>query len=276
MRLDAHQHFWNYDKNRHGWISDDMNVIRRNFSPGDLIPLLDEAKIEGCVAVQADETLRETEYLLDLAAQYPQLKAVVGWADLAGDRLDETLDRFSDQAKLKGYREVLQSKDPEYMLRKDFIRGMKKLGKRGYTYDILIFPTHFEAALKLVKACPGQRFVIDHLAKPYIQQGEWKEWKKKMLLLAEHEMVCCKLSGLITEADWKNWKPEDLRPFLDIALELFRPDRLMYGSDWPVCLVAGQYEQVVEVIEQFTASLTTGEAEAIMGNTAADFYSITS
>lgn len=274
MRLDAHQHFWKYDKKKHSWITDEMKVIRRDFPPGDLFPLLAEAKIDGSIAVQADETLRETEYLLDLADQNQWIKAVVGWADLGSDQLEDVLDQFSSQKKLKGFREVLQSKDPEYMLRKEFIRGIHKLGKRGYTYDILIFPEHLDASLKLVSKCPDQLFVIDHLAKPKIKEGEWKDWKKKIALLAERELVHCKLSGMVTEADLKKWKPEDLQPFLEIALELFGPKRLMYGSDWPVCLVAGEYEQVFEVVDRFTDSLSTGEKARVMGETAAEFYGI--
>lgn len=274
MRLDAHQHFWKYDKVTHSWITDEMKVIRRDFPPGDLFPLLEEAKIAGTIAVQADETLRETEYLLDLADQNNWIKGVVGWADLGGDQLEDILDQFSSQKKLKGFREVLQSKDPEYMLRKEFIRGIHKLGKRGYTYDILIFPKHLDASLQLVDKCPDQLFVIDHLGKPNIKDGDWKDWKKKMAFLAERELVHCKISGMVTEADLKNWKREDLQPFLEIALELFGPKRLMYGSDWPVCLVAGEYEQVFEVVDRFTDSLSAGEKARIMGETAKEFYGI--
>ena len=274
MRLDAHQHFWKYDKVTHSWITDEMKVIRRDFPPGDLFPLLEEAKIAGTIAVQADETLRETEYLLDLADQNNWIKGVVGWADLGGDQLEDILDQFSSQKKLKGFREVLQSKDPEYMLRKEFIRGIHKLGKRGYTYDILIFPKHLDASLQLVDKCPDQLFVIDHLGKPNIKDGDWKDWKKKMAFLAERELVHCKLSGMVTEADLKKWKPQDLQPFLEIALELFGPKRLMFGSDWPVCLVAGEYEQVFEVVDRFTDSLSAGEKARIMGETAKEFYGI--
>jgi L-fuconolactonase len=274
MRLDAHQHFWKYDKVTHSWITDEMKVIRRDFPAGDLFPLLEEAKIDGTIAVQADETLRETEYLLDLADQNNWIKAVVGWADLGSDQLEDILDQLSAQKKLRGFREVLQSKDPEYMLRKEFIRGIRKLGKRGYTYDILIFPEHLDASLQLVDKCSDQLFVIDHLAKPKIKEGEWKEWKKKMVLLAERELVHCKLSGMVTEADLKNWKPEDLQPYLEIAMELFGPKRLMFGSDWPVCLVAGEYEQVFEVVDRFTDSLSAGEKARVMGETAKEFYGI--
>lgn len=274
MRLDSHQHFWEYDPKRQDWITPDMSRIRRDFLPGDLRPLLEDAKIDGCIAVQAEESLRETDFLLDLANQHEWISGVVGWADLKSDQLDEVLDQYSDARKLVGFREVLQSKDPRYMLQDEFIRGVQKVGKRDYTYDILIFPHHLAATLELVKKCPDQRFVIDHLAKPFIKDGKWKEWKKALSLIAERELVHCKLSGMITEADWKKWAPDQLLPYLEIALELFGPDRLMYGSDWPVCLVAGEYEQYWEVIEQFTAALSPSEKSRIMGETAAKFYKI--
>ena len=274
MRLDSHQHFWEYDPKRQDWITPEMNRIRRNFLPGDLRPLLQDAKIDGCIAVQADESLRETDFLLDLADQNEWIRGVVGWADLKSDQLDEVLDQYSDVKKLVGFREVLQAKDPEYMLQAEFVRGVKKIGSRGYPYDILIFPNHLDATLRLVKKCPDQRFVIDHLAKPYIKDGEWKEWKKALSPIAERELMHCKLSGMTTEADWKTWTPDQLFPYLEIALELFGPDRLMYGSDWPVCLVAGEYEQYWEVIEQFTDALSLSEKAKIMGETAVEFYKI--
>lgn len=274
MKIDAHQHFWQYDREKHAWIDEEMKVIRKNFPPNDLFPLLQEAQIDGTVAVQADETWRETEYLLDLASQYPWIKAVVGWVDLANPKLADYLDIASESPKLKGFREVLQSKNPDHMLRPEFIKGIHQLGKRGYTYDILIFPTHLDASLKLVSKCPDQPFVLDHLAKPNIKSGEWKEWRKKLALLAERELVYCKLSGMITEADLKKWTYEDILPFMEIALELFGPKRLMYGSDWPVCLVAGEYERVWEAINRFSNSLSAGEKQKILGETAEDFYRI--
>lgn len=274
MRIDSHQHFWNYDPKKHEWINAEMSRIRRNFTPGDLYPLLQEANMDGCIAVQADESLRETDFLLDLSSQHDWILGVVGWADLGKEDLDQLLDHYASQKKLVGFREVLQSKDPRYMLREEFIRGMHKLKKRELAYDLLVFPQHLDAALELVKKCPEQRMVIDHLAKPLIKDGEWKEWKKKMALLAERELIYCKLSGMVTEADWKKWKSEDLLPYLEIALELFGPERLMYGSDWPVCLVAGEYEEVYRVIDDFTSQLSLSEKEQILGETAAEFYGI--
>ena len=274
MKIDAHQHFWKYNPTKHDWINEDMKVIRKNFLPDDLIPILKEFEIDGCVAVQADESFYETAFLIDLADEYPEIKAVVGWADLASDALDKDLDQFAKHPKLKGYREVLQSKPVEYMLRKDFIRGIEKIGKRGYTYDILIFHTQLEAALQFVKKAPEQPFVIDHIAKPNIKLGIWRDWKKEMAPLAEREYIYCKLSGMVTEADWKKWTAKDFQVYLEVALELFGPNRLMFGSDWPVCKVAAEYEQVLELVEKFTDRLSKSEKEAIMGNTAIEFYGI--
>ncbi|AMQ57366.1 amidohydrolase family protein [Algoriphagus sanaruensis] len=274
MKLDAHQHFWHYDPKRQEWITPEMGRIRRNFVPADLYPLLQEVQIDGCIAVQAEESLRETDFLLDLAQEHEWIMGVVGWADLGQDNLDEVLDQYSNQEKLVGFREVLQAKDPRYMLRDEFVRGMQKLKERGYTYDLLLFPHHLEAALELVKKCPEQRMVIDHLAKPLIKDGEWRDWKKKISLLAEREMIYCKISGMVTEADWKKWTSDDLTPYMEIALELFGPERLMFGSDWPVCLVAGEYEQVYKVVDDFISPLSPSEKANLMGDSAVQFYGI--
>jgi len=274
MKIDSHQHFWEYDPKRHEWIDESMKRIRRNFLPADLKPLLDDAGIDGCVAVQADESLRETDFLLDLADQNPWIKGVVGWADLGANNLNETLDNYSSKTSLKGFREILQGRDPEYMLREEFIRGIQTIGKAGYTYDILVFPHHLKATLELVKKCPEQAMVIDHLAKPYIKKGEWKEWKKEMSPIAERENILCKISGMVTEADWAKWTPETLLPYMEIALELFGPERCMFGSDWPVCLVAGEFEQVFSTVVDFTSSLSNSEQKLILGETATQFYNL--
>ncbi|MDF2157066.1 amidohydrolase family protein [Algoriphagus sp. CAU 1675] len=274
MKIDAHQHFWQFDPVRDSWITEDMGRIRRNFLPEDLYPLLKSSGIEACIAVQADTSLRETDFLLDLAGQYSWISGVVGWVDLSSLNLDQTLEVYSGNSKLLGFREILQSKDPQFMLREKFIQGIQAIGKKGYTYDILVYPHHLSASLELVKKCPNQKFVIDHLAKPYIKDKEWKEWKKAMQPIAERELVYCKVSGMVTEADWKNWTEDDLAPYLEIALELFGPDRLMYGSDWPVCLLAGEYGQVYEVIQNWTSRLSKSERDRILGETAAEFYHI--
>lgn len=274
MRIDAHQHFWKYDPERFEWITDDMAKLRRDFLPEDLYPILQTSLIDGCIAVQAEEHLRETEFLLELSDSHPWILGVVGWVELAQDNLDELLDAWSSNSKLLGFREILQSKDPEYMLRKDFIRGIRKIGQRGHTYDLLTFPHQLSAALQLVDSCPNQGFVIDHLSKPDIKTGDWKVWKKSLQPFGERELVCAKVSGLVTEADWKKWNPSDLFPYLEIALEIFGPKRLLFGSDWPVCLAAGDYQEVIGVIESFADQLSGDEKDALFGENAQKFYKI--
>ena len=274
MRIDSHQHFWKYDPTRQEWIDSTMASIKHDFLPENLIPELNLHQVDGSVVVQAEESLRETAWLLDICSEEEKIKGVVGWANLSSDDLDKDLDQFSASKKLKGYREVLQSKSKEYFLNPEFIRGLSKIGKRGYTYDLLIFSSQLEEAIELIKKSPEQPIVIDHLAKPKIKLGTWREWKKQMSLLSEREYIYCKLSGMITEADWKNWKAEDLSPYLEICLELFGPNRLMFGSDWPVCLLAGTYSQVTQVIQDFLSPLSADEKESIWGKTACDFYNL--
>lgn len=274
MRIDSHQHFWNYHPDRHEWIGPEMGRLKRDFLPEDLYPVLQASQIDGCIAVQAEEHLRETAFLLELSDSHPWILGVVGWVEVAQDNLDELLDSWSQASKLLGFREILQSKEPEYLLRKEFVRGIQKLGSRGYTYDILTYPQQLPAALSLVDKCPNQRFVIDHLSKPDIKTGDWKAWKKSLQPFGERDLIYAKVSGLVTEADWKKWNTQELFPYLEIALEIFGPKRLLFGSDWPVCLLAGEYEQVLEVIESFTNQLSAAEKEAILGGTAQEFYSI--
>ncbi|MFC3415266.1 amidohydrolase family protein [Algoriphagus hitonicola] len=274
MNIDSHQHFWKYDPKRHGWIDERMKQIRKDFLPGDLKPHLDSNQIHGCIAVQAEESLEETDFLLDLADKHSWIAGIVGWTDLAASDLDLILDQNSKQPKLKGFREVLQSRDVEYFLRPEFIQGLKKIYQKGYSYDLLIYPNQLLDALQLIKKCGENRIVIDHLAKPKIKSGIWRDWKKNLKPFSEREYIYCKLSGMVTEADWKNWTYEDLIPYMEIALELFGPDRLMFGSDWPVCLLAGEYEQIFEIVNTFTDSLSNSEKARISGQTAQEFYQI--
>jgi L-fuconolactonase len=274
MRIDAHQHFWEYDPARQDWIDDSMKSIRRDFKPGDLQPYLEEFGFDGCVAVQAEESLRETDYLLDLADQNNWIKGVVGWTDIGSSKLSQVLEQYHGNKKLKGFREILQAKPPQYMLRENFLRGLKSLQEKGYTYDILVYPWHLSAVLELVTKCEEHALVIDHLAKPLIKDGEWKEWKKNLQPIAEREFVYAKISGLATEADWNNWSEKTLIPYIEIALELFGPKRLMFGSDWPVSQLAGSYEKILQAVENFTDSLSSEEKSWVMGKTATEFYKL--
>ncbi len=275
MTIDSHQHFWTFDPIRDSWITDDMSVIQRNFYPDDLKPILIQNGIDGCVAVQADQSLVETAFLLDLAAKNDFVKAVVGWIDLQADDIEEQLSELNSVKKLAGFRHVLQAEpDVEYMLRPNFLRGIAKLQKYGFTYDILIFPKHLTTAQKLVAQFPDQPFVLDHIAKPYIKAGLIDEWKRDIQSLAKFENLQCKVSGIITEADWKNWTYKLIKPYLDVVFEAFGIDRIMFGSDWPVCLVAGDYAQVKGIVETYTEDFSDSEKNKVFGENATKFYSM--
>lgn len=273
MKIDAHQHFWQYDAQKHAWIDDDMSLIRRDFMPADLWPLLQAQKIDGCIAVQADQTGSETNFLLGLADQNDFIKGVVGWIDIRSPRLAERLDHYQDRSKLVGFRHVVQAEpDVNFLLREDFVRGLAELQARDYTYDILIFPHQLGAALELVRRFPEQRFVIDHLAKPYIRDGFMDGWASLMTAIGQYSNVYCKLSGMLTEAHWQTWTYAQLEPYMACVMEAFGPQRLMYGSDWPVCLLAGAYESGHDSVQRFISKLSTDEQNAVMGQNAIDFY----
>jgi L-fuconolactonase len=247
MKIDSHQHFWKYSPDGFGWITENMSVIRRDFLPEDLKPELDRAGFDGCVAVQASQTEAETQFLLDLAGQYPFIKGVVGWVDLRATNAAERLAHFSKHPKMVGIRHVVQSEpDDRFLLRPDFMRGIKLLKQYKLTYDILIYPKHLPAAVEFVAQFPDQPFVLDHIAKPLIKAKTLSPWNKEVRRLAANPNVYCKLSGMVTEADWQEWKPGDFIPYLDVVVEAFGIGRLMIGSDWPVCRLAAQYGEVMQ------------------------------
>lgn len=275
MIIDAHQHFWQYDPKRHEWIDESMQEIRRDFLPYDLQKIFEIEGIDGCVAVQVDQTEAETEYLLELAKLYDFIKGVVGWIDLRAENIQERLDHFSQFKKLSGFRHIVQGEsDVNFLLRKDFNRGIEELLPYNFTYDILVFPHQLGAVLEFVRNHPHQPFVIDHLAKPYMKDGFYDGWALLMRAIARNEHVYCKISGMVTEADWDNWNYKDLEPYLDLVLEVFGPDRLMYGSDWPVCLLAGNYPMVKGIIEQFLTKLSPDEQAKIWGLNSKRFYNL--
>lgn len=272
--IDSHQHFWKYDPVNYSWINDDMQVIRRDFLPGDLAVVLNENKVEGCIVVQADQTEEETDWLIILASKNDFIQGIIGWVDLHSDKIEERLRHYLQFNKVKGFRHVLQGEEPSFMLQKDFLNGISKLDEFGFAYDILIFPHHLEAALQLVEQFPQQRFVIDHVAKPYIKDGKIDEWKAGMAKLAQHPYVYCKISGMVTEADWHNWTAEQLKPYLDVVVESFGIDRLMFGSDWPVCLVASSYSKWLQTIQNYFESFSEEDQEKIFSGNAARFYNL--
>lgn len=277
MIVDSHQHFWNYDPVKHQWIDDSMAAIRKDFLPGDLEKVYAEHSIDGCVAVQADQTLAETDFLLELATEYNFIKGVVGWADLRADDLETVLETYKEHDKLKGFRHVVQGEeDVNFLLRPDFLRGISLLEKYHYTYDILVFPHQLGAVLEFVREFPNQKFVIDHIAKPYIKDGFYDGWAVLMKEIGQYENVYCKLSGMITEADFNTWTPEHIHPYMDLVLEVFGTERTMFGSDWPVCLTAGNYKQVKMLVTNFIVKTSTIEQAAIMGWNAIKFYNLKS
>ena len=274
MRIDSHQHFWKFDPIRDAWIDASMEKIARDFLPEDLKPLLDQSKIDGCVAVQADQSETETEFLLDFAGRYDFVKGVVGWVDLRSPQLSERLEHYCNNSFFKGVRHIVQAEKDGFMLQESFLKGIQQLKDFNLTFDILIFPHQLEEAVALVKKNPEQAFVLDHIAKPYIKDKKIDQWAKHINQLAAHQNVNCKLSGLLTEADWNHWQEEDFTAYLTVIMEAFGTDRLMYGSDWPVCLLAGSYPHVVRIVENFISSLSTDDQKKIMGQNAHHFYNL--
>jgi L-fuconolactonase len=272
-RIDAHQHFWRYSPQTHGWIEDHMAVLKRDFLPPDLEPLLRAKGYDGCVAVQAQQTVDETSWLLDLADQFPFIRGVVGWVDLRAPDVGSALAGLTGRRQLKGIRHIVQGEaDDRFMLGEDFLRGIAALGVRGLTYDILIYPRQLPAAIELAARFPQQAFVLDHIAKPEMKAGLREPWATQIRKLAASPNVLCKLSGLVTEADWSRWKPDDIVPYLDVVSEAFGPQRLMIGSDWPVCTLAADYGRTMSLVENYLARLSAAEAEAVLGGNATRFY----
>ena len=275
MVIDTHQHFWIYDQTRHAWIDDDMKRIRKNFIPEDLKPVLDKNKIDGCIAVQADQTEAENEFLLGLTEKNDFIKGIIGWVDFRSEEIEQKLGYYSEMEIMKGFRHIVQGEpDHNFLLRPDFLNGISKLEKYGFVYEILVFPHQLGAVLEFVKRFPNQKFVIDHLAKPYIKDGFSEGWKVMMKEIAKCKNVYCKVSGMITEADYRNWNYEHLKPYIEVVLEYFGPERLMFGSDWPVCLVAGEYEQVREIAEKAVSQFSPSEQKAFWGQNAIEFYKL--
>ena len=275
MRIDAHQHFWHFSPEEYGWISPDMPTLRQNHLPKDLAPLLQEAHLDGTVAVQARQMLAETEWLLDLADQHAFIRGVVGWVDLRDADLHSQLERFRAHPKFCGVRHVLQDEpNDEFMLGEDFLSGIAALATFDLTYDILIYPRQLPVAGELVARFPDQPFVLDHMAKPLIRDGLLERWATDVRQLAAYPNVACKVSGLVTEADWQGWRSPDFLPYLDVVLEAFGPARLMFGSDWPVCTLAATYNQVVGLVSAFAQQLSADEQAAVWGRTASRFYGL--
>jgi L-fuconolactonase len=275
MRLDSHQHFWHYDPAQHVWMTNAMGTLRRDYLPDEFAPLLRASGFEGSIAVQARQVFEETTFLLDLAEHHPLIKGVVGWFDLCSAELPAQLERFSTHPKLVAARHVLHDEpDDQYMLRPEFRHGMALLGEHELAYDLLLFPRHLPAAVMLVDEFEDQLFVLDHIAKPAIRDGLLAPWKHDLERLAERPNVFCKLSGMVTEAKWSEWRPADFRPYLDVVLEAFGPERLMIGSDWPVCTLAGDYASTMGLVLDYVSALSQDARAGILGGNCARFYGI--
>lgn len=275
MRVDAHQHFWKYTAEDYPWIGTGMERLARDYLPVDLKPLLATEGIAGSVAVQARQTVEETRWLLELADVHPTILGVVGWVDLRSEEVASQLDAFADHPRFVGVRHVVQDEpDVRFLLGDAFVRGLRHLQPRGLTYDLLLFPQQLPAAIELVGMLPEQPFVLDHLSKPSIKTAALDPWKADLQALARHPNVTCKLSGMVTEAAWQGWKREDFTPYLEVALDAFGPDRLMYGSDWPVCLLAAEYPEVFGIVADFLGALSDAAREQILGTTATRFYGL--
>lgn len=273
--IDAHQHFWNYNTQDFEWITDEMSVIRKDFLPADLEPVYKANNVEGCVTVQVNQSEEENEIFLKYAAENDFIKGTVAWVDLMAENVEERLAYWHQHKKLKGFRHILQGeKDRALMLKPAFKNGISKLSQFNFTYDILIFPDQLQYALELVQLFPNQKFIIDHLAKPYIKSGEIEQWQKDIGQFKPLENVYCKISGMVTEADWKNHSPQTFKPYLDVVTETFGIKRIFFGSDWPVCLVAASYGQMLEIVKIYYSSFSADEQEDFFYNNASKFYSL--
>lgn len=274
MRIDAHHHFWRYTSEEYGWIDDAMAAIRRDFLPSDLAGDIRSAGIDGVVSVQARQTVEETDFLLEHAAANPWIKGVVGWLPLADPGIGKLLEEYAARPGLKALRHVLQGEPAAYMERPDFNDGLSRLRRHNLTYDILIFHAQLPAAMALVDRHPGQIFVLDHIAKPPIRSGALEPWATHMREMARRPNVYCKISGVVTEADYQSWTYDQIRPYMEVALDAFTPARAMFGSDWPVCRVATTYAGWVQLVERFTAALSSDERDAIFRRNAIRAYNL--
>ena len=275
MRFDAHQHFWHYSPVEHSWMNDRMAVLKRDYLPEELQPLLASIGFDGTIAVQARQSLEETRWLLELSDRHSFIKGVVGWVDLCAPQLREQLKKYSGHPKLVGVRHVVHDEpDDNFMLRPDFRRGIAQLREFGLTYDLLLFPRHLPVAARLVAEFPDQPFVLDHMAKPAIRDRHVSPWEEDLNRLAEFPNAFCKLSGMVTEAKWKQWRPEDFHRYLDVVIQAFGPGRVMIGSDWPVCTLSGDYLSTMAIVTDYVRAFSAEVRDAILGRNCAGFYGI--
>jgi len=275
MKIDTHQHFWKYNSAHYPWMGENMGSLRRDHLPGDLAPLLKSVGIDGTVTVQARQLVEESYWLLELADQNPFIKGVVGWVDLRSPKVTEQLEKLARYPKLRGVRHVIHDEpDDRFMMREDFRRGLSQLNKYKLTYDLLLFPRHLPIACELLKLFPEQPFVLDHIAKPLIKERKLEPWSTDIRRLAKLTNVYCKVSGMVTEADWAHWKRHDFTPYLDMVFESFGTKRIMIGSDWPVCTLAGNYSRVMQIAADYVGRLSYSEQSDVWSGNAKRFYGL--
>jgi L-fuconolactonase len=274
-KIDAHQHFWKFDPVRDSWINSQMKLIQKDFLPKDLAPILLKNDFEGCVVIQSDQSEKENFFQLQNAENFDFIKGIVGWVDLQDKNIEERLEYYSQFKKMKGFRHLLQGEsERDKMLRPCFLNGIKLLKRYNLTYDILVLPDQLKYIPAFVAAFPDQSFIIDHIAKPNIKEGEIDNWKKEIAAVAKFESVYCKISGMVTEADWENWGKLDFRPYIDVVLESFGTKRVVFGSDWPVCLLAASYGEVLDLAEDYFSAFSKAEQDQFFTLNAANFYKL--
>ena len=274
MIIDSHQHFWNYNEKRDTWINESMEILKKDFLPHDLEPILKQNKIDGCIAVQADQSEEETEFLLKCASENKFIKGVVGWVDLCSENLESRLSYFSNNPIFKGVRHIVQAENSNYLRKKDVEKGIGKLSKFNLTFDLLITTEQIKSAISLVEKLPNQKFVLDHIAKPKISEPIENDWLSGIIKLSEKKNVWCKLSGLVTETNGYNFEESDFNPFIKVIFENFGPDRILFGSDWPVCLLASNYKYVLGIINNYFKDYDPGVKKKILGGNAKIFYNL--
>ena len=274
MIIDSHQHFWNYNPTRDIWIDDSMEVIRKDFLPDDLKPLLQENGVDGCIAVQADQTEMETEFLLECAKRNPFIIGVVGWVDLIAENLDDRLKHYTTNPLFKGVRHIVQSEKDDYLLRKDVQLGIGLLSKYNLTFDILVYSHQLPSAIALVEAFPNQKFILDHIAKPTISDPMTELWKTNIMALSKFENVYCKLSGMVTETNDFCFTAEDFTPFIGHVFSCFGANRILFGSDWPVCLLAADYTKVITLILEYLNEYSSNVKSQVLGINAIKIYNL--
>lgn len=275
MKIDSHQHFWHYRPQRDTWIENHMGKIRRDFLPSDLAPRLKENDFDGCIAVQADQSEEETDFLLALAEEHPFIKGVIGWIDLCSPTVEKRLQHYVRRPKFCGIRHIVQAEPDGFLERAAFRRGIALLAAYHVPYDLLIYPHQLPAAITFAKTFPSLQIMLNHLAKPPVATGKITQWKADIHRLATLPNVACKISGLVTEAHWDNWQESDFQPYLTVVFDAFGTDRIVYGSDWPVCLLAARYNEQLSLITNFITRYPKKVQAQIMGLNAEKFYTLT-